>query len=150
MVISVLFHYVIQCSTVAVWMWANCTADSSSFDTSQQYAKQTVLTDWSQAVQSLGTDSYLLQLVKMWGFSNGKLFFKITFFCDVMSCHVLWYRGTNIVEKTAACIFCSETADSWFPQNACCCPVDSMMSCVRYSDLLAKLTNCKAPLYKVQ
>ena len=46
MFISFLFHYVIQCSTVAVWMCANCTADSSSYGTSQQYAKQTVLTDW--------------------------------------------------------------------------------------------------------
>jgi len=49
-------------------------------------------------------------------------------FYDVLPCHVLWYRFTKILEKTAACIFYSETGDSWFPENVCQCLVDDMMS----------------------
>ena len=46
MFIRAVFYYVIQWRTVAVYMWTNCTVDICSYDTSQQYAKQTLLTDW--------------------------------------------------------------------------------------------------------
>ena len=48
--------------------------------------------------------------------------------CHAMQCHVLCYIYTNILEKTVACIFHSETGGSWFPQNACQSLVDDMMA----------------------
>ena len=56
---------------------------------------------------------------------------------ESVGCHVLWYRFTNILEKTAACIFCSEIADSWFPHNAFQSLVDDTMSCSKMVILAA-------------
>ena len=65
MFIRAIFYYVMPCRTLAVDTWTNCTVDICPYDTSQQYEKQTLLTCLLYAVQSLATNSYLLQLVKM-------------------------------------------------------------------------------------
>lgn len=60
-----ILYYVIQCGTSAVYLWTKFALDICSYDSSQQYEKLTLLTWLLEAVQRLGTNSYLLQLVKM-------------------------------------------------------------------------------------